>query len=631
MIMYYSEIKSLNDVLGEDRFLRVPEYITEIFVKDRSREDAIEKSIEILTKGGSVIILGKAGSGKTSTLAIILKEIIARGFRLGLLNYSVNSIDNSHMEKGIIVFYDDLSLLPPATIKTLFDFGIKGFIATLREEEKDRIEKIVGRKLEDSFFIVRVEEMSDEAIVEVLRRLTLKEGITIESPQVYLIVAKKAKRLPVYVWQLIRDLKINKLNILTREFAEKVPEGMLDYVDNILWRVLDEHEERREILLTLIILSDMPNYEMHQELFNIVYVMAKEELYGRKFDLKSALFSDLLDRISRYLAKSSKYSVRLPHDSWKDVLEGKSKGLMSGDISRLRTIFRRDKRREILAKAASITLELVQKEGDIESIYELIEQLKRADIKAERREEKAEVIEVRKEEIAERPEAVEVKKRFYLKAHKLYAYARKDRRLGKILPSPEYKELYKEKKHWVINKLTDVSLAIANTLSTLSGKNYSSLQILKMSEAEKIRSHEIRVIYPEIEGLNVMETITKIELLGSASWILWIFFVPLMIFLSGIFFFVGFGLNWAIGAFLAYLIVSRLPDELTGYLIEIDIYGSEDKIKEFIEFLKASLVRDPLAGLNFIVEAYLDWKYGLNKTRMRKSWEMIGGGIKVIV
>ncbi len=628
--MYYSEIKSLSDILGEDRFLRVPEYITEIFVKDRSREEAIEKSIETLTRGGSVIILGKAGSGKTSTLAIILKEMINRGFRLGLLNYSVNSIDNSHMEKGIIVFYDDLSLLPPETIKALFDFGIKGFIATLREEEKDRIEKIVGRKLEDSFRIVRVEEMSDEAIVEVLRRLTLKEGITIESPQVYLIVAKKAKRLPVYVWQLIRDLKINKLSILTKEFAEKVPEGMLDYVDNILWRVLDEHEERREILLTLIILSDMPNYEMHQELFNIVYVIAKEELYGRKFDLKSALFSDLLDRISRYLAKSSKYSVRLPHDSWKDVLEGKSKGLMSGDISRLRTIFRRDKRKEILAKAASITLELVQKEGDIESIYELIEQLKRANIKVERKEEKVEVVEVKEEEI-EKPEIVEVKRRFYLKTHKLYAYARKDRRLGKILPSMEYKQLQKEKKYWVVSKLTDVSLAIANALSTLSGKRYSSLDILKMSEAEKIRSHEIRVIYPEIENLSVMETVTKIDLLGSVSWILWIFFVPLMIFLSSIFFFIGFGLNWAIGAFLAYMIVSSLPDELSGYLIEIDIYGSEDKIREFIEILKTSLGRDPLAGLNFIIEAYLDWRYGLNKARMRRSWEIIGESIRVIV
>jgi len=349
--LYYYEIKAIDELVGEDGVLRIPEYSIEEFVMDETRKTALKTTLDLIRKGENVLITGVAGSGKTALMALILKKILDYGGRIAMILEGANIISREHEEKGIILFYDDIPRMRTDALTSIFKNNVKGIIATARVEEIPTVERKIGFRFDSHFNIVRVPLMDKEHLKEMLKRYISREGIRVAEQEAMDIVAEKAQGLPVYVWQVIRELRILK-KPLTIEFAKLIPEGMLEYVDDILWRVLDEDPERYEVLLTLLIMSDMKRYAIHQDLFNYVFLVAKERRLRKKISIEEALFSTLLDRITRYLAReSATYSFRLPHDSWGDVLKGKSSGPMSGEISRINTIYPPQKRREIVIEA----------------------------------------------------------------------------------------------------------------------------------------------------------------------------------------------------------------------------------------------------------------------------------------
>ncbi|MCR8463681.1 MAG: hypothetical protein NDP16_06020, partial [Crenarchaeota archaeon] len=183
--------------------------------------------------------------------------------------------------------------------------------------------------------------------------------------------------LPVYIWQVIRDLVISRRNVLDIDFANEIPEGMLEYVDRILWGVIGNADDRLETLLTLMTMTLMPEYEMHQDLFNAVYIEARREIRGEEAPPQAVLLgSRTLDNIGRYLARTPHYSFKLPHDSWADVLKGQSRGLLSGKIARLLYNFPEDRLRELLRKAVKRAFEeAILKSTDLNRIREFVRQI----------------------------------------------------------------------------------------------------------------------------------------------------------------------------------------------------------------------------------------------------------------
>ena len=43
----------------------------------------------------------------------------------------------------------------------------------------------------------------------------------------------------MYVWQLIQELTVKRLK-LSLEIAENIPSGMVNYVSNVIWRLVSE-------------------------------------------------------------------------------------------------------------------------------------------------------------------------------------------------------------------------------------------------------------------------------------------------------------------------------------------------------------------------------------------------------
>ena len=349
--MYYSVVYSLNDLLGDEGILRLPSYLPDVFVMDVARADAIQRSINLIIRGRNVLIEGSPGTGKTALMFMILKEI-AKKFKIGFIKEGVASIGNAHLNEGVILFYDDIPRMRSEALKSIAKNNVRGIIATGRSEEIFMVRRLYGINLYDYFESIKVPPLEKSKIREMLLRYLESESITVRDKEAIDVIVKKSQGLPVYIWQVIRELKINKSD-LTLDFAKRIPQGMLDYVDDILWRILGGKEERYEVLLTFLIMTDFVKYSVHQDLYTYIYQVAKERRLKRKISREEIMFDQVFDEASRYLAREgSAYSFRLPHDSWADVLRGKSNGPMAPEISKINMLYDRDARREIVINAA---------------------------------------------------------------------------------------------------------------------------------------------------------------------------------------------------------------------------------------------------------------------------------------
>ncbi len=350
---YFRYVPSMLDLVGEGGVLRLPSYIFDVFVFDDLRLSILRKAQRDLAGGHNVLITGAAGTGKTALMAMILRNVVELGYRIGYIVESATYIGRDHEDEGVIVFCDDISRLSKSALRSIVKNNVHLLVATVRSEEMRELSLRLGVPARKVFRIYRLMPMSRDTLLEILYRFADREGITVDRDAAEVVLSKSGN-LPIYIWQLIRDLKVNKRKVLDVEFANRIPQGMLEYIDNILWSILDEHEDKASILLTLMVMADTPTYELHQDLMNILFAYLQHMVKGQELDLKSALLNPLLDRVTRYLFKTNNFTFKLPHDSWVDVLRGKSRGFIGSDISRLQALYPKAKRREILEKAASV-------------------------------------------------------------------------------------------------------------------------------------------------------------------------------------------------------------------------------------------------------------------------------------
>jgi len=349
--LYFRVIQSLDELLGEDGILRLPNHLPDTFVMDESRKAILESVVEWVRDGHNVLIEGGPGTGKTALMFMILKEL-SNLYSIGYVLEGATQIGSEHMDRGIILFIDDLPQVRMDLIRSIIRYNIRGIIATTRSEELAILERTLGVNIRKFFKVVKLEPMPDDKIEEILRRYLVAEAIRVVDKEAISEVVRKAQGLPVYVWQVIRELKISKED-LTLEFARRIPSGMLDYVDDILWRILGGKEERYEALITLLTMTDFVRYAVHQDLYTYIYLAAKEQRLKRRLTMDDILLDTTFDDITRFLAKEKlTYSFRLPHDSWADVLKGRSSGPMSPEISKINARFTKSRRHELTMEAA---------------------------------------------------------------------------------------------------------------------------------------------------------------------------------------------------------------------------------------------------------------------------------------
>jgi len=356
-------VTSIDELLGHEGILRLPPYLSRVFVMDEARRNAVNIALKYMSMGRNVLLVGEPGTGKTALMFIILQQI-AKTKRIAYIREGATSIGREHERQGIVLFYDDLPRMNREALKSILKNRVKMILATARKEELEFVRRIVGIDILEEFEPIEVPPMSKEKLREMLLRYATEEAIRIADQEAIDEVVEKAGGLPVYIWQVIRELRIRK-EPLTIEFAKTIPQGMLDYIDDILWRALGGRPERYEALLTLLCMTDFVKYAVHQDLYNYIYMRAKELRIKRKVTLDEIMLDETLEAISRYLAReATTYSFRLPHDSWADVLKGKSRGPMASEISKINMIFSKKKRQSLVLEAArrawSETLEEIE-------------------------------------------------------------------------------------------------------------------------------------------------------------------------------------------------------------------------------------------------------------------------------
>ena len=350
-VMYYSVVRSLNDLLGDEGLLRLPSYLPNVFVLDESRRESIQRVVKLLSVGKNVLIEGAPGTGKTALMFMIMKSIAQRT-RIGFINEGVQNIGHEHVDEGIVLFYDDITRMNPDALRSIVRGRVRNIIATARSEEISIVRRVVGVDLYERFESIKIPPLSPEKIREMLLKYLDAEAVRIIDKDAIDEVVKKSQGLPVYVWQVIRELRIRKEG-LSLDFARSIPRGMLDYVDDILWRLLGGKPERFEVLLTLLCMTDFVRFSVHQDLYNYIYMVAKERRLKRRVTVEDIIVDPIMEDVSRYLAREgATYSFRLPHDSWADVLRGKSNGPMAPEISKMNILYKKDKRLELIGEAA---------------------------------------------------------------------------------------------------------------------------------------------------------------------------------------------------------------------------------------------------------------------------------------
>ena len=349
--MYYDVVTSLDELLGYEGILRLPPYLPKVFVMDDARRSAIDVAKKYLDSGQNVLLIGEPGTGKTALMFIILAEL-KKSMKIAYILEGATSIGKKHEEEGIVLFYDDIPRMNRDALRSIMKNRVRMILATARKEELEFLKRVTGIDLLKEFGAIEVPPMSKEKLREMLLRYVAEEAIRIADKEAVDEVIEKAGGLPVYIWQVIRELRIRK-EPLTLGFAKTIPQGMLDYIDDILWRTLGGQPERYEALITLLCMTDFIKYAVHQDLYNYIYLRAKELRTKRRVTLDEIMLDETLEAISRYLAReSATYSFRLPHDSWADVLRGKSRGPMASEISKINMVFPKRKRISIVLEAA---------------------------------------------------------------------------------------------------------------------------------------------------------------------------------------------------------------------------------------------------------------------------------------
>lgn len=623
--MYYEMIRSPEDLVGPEGFLRLPTYIYEEYVFDKNREEALEKALHALRNGENVLIIGKAGTGKTAFLAMVLKKLMDSGYHIGkIINGEI--VRRNHEEEGMFLFYDDIPRMEHRTLRSMIENNARMIICTARIEEIEDLARKIGMRPEDFFVVVEVREMSQENLRKILERFARREGIEIDSLAINIVISK-AKNLPVYIWQVIRDLTIARKDRLEIDFANRIPEGMLEYVDRILWNVLGEKADRREVLLTLLIMTNMPEYEMHQDLFNAVFVEATKEIKGIEAPSRTIILgSDALDKVCRYLARTPRYSFRLPHDSWADVLKGKSRGLLSREISSLVYIFPTDERLRILRNAAKRAYEeSVSKTKDMERIREFFRQLNLIGLGKEVISEELKAPPSTRPSISVQPVAqreyvkeVVIPERKKVEEKPVTPITRAGERISlKLYASSRRVRSYKTSSFVAPLKLSEISEAILSSGAYFSVCNLTRHEALRRIMYRKI-GKRWTIKYPCWGELSITETI---EIFGGKTedeklkdFFVWFFIAFIFLFIPIIGWFLFFVLF--LGA------LAQLLSEQGVYLSEIVISGERDTVFNLIREIRARIRRRPLQ-LPAHAATKLQRRLGISIEALEKQWYVI--------
>jgi len=358
MLSYYEIPDSRKRIMN---VWRLPPYLDDVLVIEDARRAVIDSAVKHAKEGENVVILGAPGSGKTTVLYAIWRELDEENDTA--LVWDTKDIARTHEKDGVILFSDDL----PETkelAKAIVEKDIHGVVTTAREQEWSRLPIDLRRK----FNPINLPNISDEVMTEITKNHLESQGITYAKTVLPAIV-ENARGSPIYVRYLVEEIKteiksgaVSKLSV---DRVKQAPKGMTDYVAGILARILFEldgtiykpREGALPVIKTLLCLADLPNYETHEVHLNQMFFALKQP-------------SDSpgpFNAFKQYLSRDPRFfSLKFMHDTLADVLRGKVDHPVVGDIRLVAQEMGVSGRRNIESKALDEGWEHVKAEYEVD-------------------------------------------------------------------------------------------------------------------------------------------------------------------------------------------------------------------------------------------------------------------------
>jgi hypothetical protein len=327
LVSYYEIPDSRNRVKN---VWRLPFYIDEVLVIDDSLKTALDVAIKHVEDEKNLVILGAPGSGKTTAMYAIWKELDEESDTA--LVWDTKDVARIHEKDGVILFADDI----PETrelMKAIIERDVLGLVTTAREQDWARLPVELRKK----FTTVSLPMIPDEAMQQIAVKHLDSQGVKYSENALKELV-DNAQGSPIYVRYMAEEIglesKTGGLRKLTETRVKKAPKGMTDYVAGLLARVLFDldgtiYTPRKgalPVIKTLLCLADMPNYETHEVHLNQVF-----------FKVKAPTDSPgPFNAIKQYLSRDPRFfSLKFMHDTLADVLRGRVDHPIVGDIRML--------------------------------------------------------------------------------------------------------------------------------------------------------------------------------------------------------------------------------------------------------------------------------------------------------
>ncbi|MFW9787752.1 MAG: hypothetical protein ACFFE2_10480 [Candidatus Thorarchaeota archaeon] len=324
MLSYYEIPDSQNRIVN---VWRLPLYLDEVLVIEDALQSVIDTAVRYARDGANVVILGAPGSGKTTAMYAIWKEL-DREMDTALV-WDTKDVARTHERDGVVLFSDDL----PETrelAKAIVEKDAQGIITTAREQDWSRL----PIDLRSKFHPINLPNISDEVMTEIASKHLESQGISY-GKNVLQTIVESSQGSPIYIRYLVEEIgseiKTGVLNKLTAKRVKTAPKGMTDYVAGILARILFELDGTiykpkagaLPVIKSLLCLADMPNYETHEVHLNQMFFALKQPSDSPgPFNA----FKQYLSRDPRF------YSLKFMHDTLADVLRGKVDHPVVGDI-----------------------------------------------------------------------------------------------------------------------------------------------------------------------------------------------------------------------------------------------------------------------------------------------------------
>ena len=341
---------------------RLPDYLDDVLVIEKARKTVIDAAVKYAKNGENVVILGAPGSGKTTAMYAIWKELDEDNDTA--LVWDTKDATNIHEKDGVILFNDDL----PETkelAKAIVEKDIHGVVTTAREQDWSRLPV----DLRSKFHTISLPNISEEVMTEITKNHLNSQGISYAKAVLPEIVSS-AQGSPIYVRYLVEEIctevKSGAISKLSANRVKQAPKGMTDYVAGILARVLFEldgtiyrpREGALPVIKSILCLADMPNYETHEVHLNQMFFALKQP-------------SDSpgpFNAFKQYLSRDPRFfSLKFMHDTLADVLRGKVDHPVVGDIRMVAQEMGVSGRRKIERQALSDGWEHVKEEYDIDN------------------------------------------------------------------------------------------------------------------------------------------------------------------------------------------------------------------------------------------------------------------------